>query len=71
MRAEAQRIAGKAVGLFSIQRLSSTSYAALAEWTRPLPGGAGSELCSIELSVELLPSRSLQVQATEPDCQAI
>jgi len=71
MKAEAERIAGKAVGVFAVGRLSPTKYTALAEWTRPLPGGAESEFCSIELSVELLPSRSLQVQATEPDCQTI
>ncbi len=70
LQAKANRIAGKQVGLFAIVRLDSLAFSGQAEWQEVSPAGA-SELCSVEVLVEQLPSKALRTRARDYACELL
>jgi hypothetical protein len=68
LQAEANRIAGKRVAVYAIVRLNSLSFSGQAEWTQVSSTGA-SQLCSVELLVEQLPSKVIQVRNRNHVCE--
>ena len=70
LQAEANRIAGKQVTVFAIVRLDSLAFSGQAEWQGVSPTGT-SELCSVEVLVEQLPSKALRTRARDYVCEAL
>lgn len=68
MQTEANRIAGKQARLLELVRLDSVTFTSSAEWTRPVPLSGASELCSVELTAELLSTQEVQVTPGKPEC---
>ncbi len=70
LQAEADRIAGKRAALLFVERLGPLSYGSSAEWSQTSAAGS-KQTCSVELTAELLPSRSLRIRAIARECDTV
>jgi hypothetical protein len=69
LRSRGAELAGKAVGIFNLERTSATTVRGLAEWsqaTRP----TGREECFALMEAVLAAPEDLSVEVIETDCQA-
>ncbi len=69
LQAEASRLAGRQVPVFAIVRLDSLAFSAQAEWSRTSSSGS-SELCTVEVLVEQLPSGTLRTRSRDYICES-
>lgn len=70
IRANGAELAGKPVGLGFLERLGSTSFIGLVEWTQRPSGPSSREECFATMEASMSSSKRVRVELLESGCEA-